>query len=76
MSGLGMSVRFWFYAIRAMWRVAMGRWYVWRDAPTDVVREMAVLWYHARHRSDIDESGQVIKQAYDEYRLRKRKGLK
>lgn len=76
MSGLGMSIRFWFYTIRASWRVAMGRWYVWRDAPTDVVREMAVLWYHARRRSDIDESSQVIKQAYDEYQLRKRKGLK
>ena len=66
------SIRFWYYAIKASWRVGMGRWYVWRDAPTDVVRQMAVLWYHARHSEDKD-SAEVIRQAHAEYKLRKRK---
>lgn len=69
----GTGVRFWFYCFKASWRVAMGRWYVWRDAPTDIVRQVAVLWYHNR-RDDRDESSEVIRQAYQEYKLRRSTG--
>ena len=65
------SIRFWYYVGRASWRVGMGRWYVWRDAPTDVGREIAVLWYHARRRKN-DDDVEVIRQAHAEYKLRKR----
>ena len=66
-------MRFWLYAIRAAWRVANGRWYVWRDAPTDVVRQMAALWYMARKNPE--EGSEVIHQAYQEYQLRKQRGV-
>lgn len=64
---------FWFYTMRASWRVAFGHWYVWRDAPTNIVRQVAVLWYHARRRPP-EEDTEVIRQAYEEYQLRKRRG--
>ena len=66
-------LRFWRYVIRASWHSAMGRWYVWRDAPTDVVRQVAVLWYLER-KSPRDESSALIEEAYNEYKLRKLRG--
>ena len=68
-------MRYWFYVIRACWRAGMGRWYVWRDAPTDIVRQVAVLWYHQR-RNPGEEGSEAIRQAYQEYRLRKLRGDK
>lgn len=65
-------MRFWFYVMRASWRFGFGRWYVWRDAPTDIVRQVAVLWYLERKRTQ-DESSDLIHQAYKEYQLRKRR---
>jgi hypothetical protein len=41
-------MRFWLYVIKAVWRSVRGRWYVWRDVPTDVVRKIAALWYFDR----------------------------
>ena len=66
-------MRFWFYVMRAAWRNGFGRWYVWRDAPTDIVRQVAVLWYHARKRPSDDDTS-LIYEAHKEYQLRKRKG--
>lgn len=51
----------------------MGRWYVWRDVPTDVVRQVAVLWYLER-KSPRDERSDLIEEAYNEYKLRKLRG--
>ena len=64
-------MRFWWYVIRASWRNAMGRWYVWRDAPTDVVRQVAAMWYLNRRKKD--EKSELIYEAYKEYQLRKQK---
>jgi hypothetical protein len=60
---------FWYWAIRACWGVVRGRWYVWRDAPDDVVRQVASLWRGVRHDKDEDLRG-VIAQARAEHRLR------
>lgn len=65
-------MRYWFYIIRACWRSARGRWYVWRDAPTDIVRRVAVLWYHNRRKGE--EHSEVIESAYNEHKLRKKRG--
>ena len=64
-------MRFWFYLIRASWRNTRGRWYVWRDAPTDIVRKVAALWYVARKEN---EDVSVIREARKEYKLRKARG--
>lgn len=64
---------FWLHVIRASWRVAFGRWYVWRDAPTNIVRRIAVLWYFQRKQPE-EEGSELIRQAYEEYQLRKRRG--
>lgn len=52
----------------------MGRWYVWRDAPTDVVRQVAVLWYLNRKQGE--DRSELIHEAYKEYKLRKQRGEK
>lgn len=65
-------MRFWFYLLRAAWRVTNGRWYVWRDAPYDIVRQVATLWFHARHEQG-DVAREVIQQAYSEHLARKRR---
>ena len=62
-------MRFWLYVIKAVWRFQMGRWYVWRDVPTDVVRRVAVLWYFDRK----EEKNKLVYEAYKEYQLRKLK---
>lgn len=68
-------MRFWFYTVRAIWRGVNGRWFVWRDAPTDVVRKAAALWYTGRNDSDPDHVN-VLRQAREEYKLRKRRGTR
>jgi len=65
-------MRFWLYVIKAVWRSVRGRWYVWRDVPTDVVRRVAVLWYLERK----EEKNELVYEAYKEYQLRKLKGEK
>ena len=65
-------MRFWLYVIRASWIFARGRWYVWRDVPTDVVRKVASLWYLERK----EEKNKLVYEAYKEYQLRKLKGEK
>ena len=68
-------MRFWFYMARSQWRVIRGRWYVWRDVPTDIVRRAAALWFLARKDKDAEpEVESVILQARNEYRLRKQRG--
>jgi hypothetical protein len=64
-------MKFWYWAIRAIWGALRGRWYVWRDAPDDVVRQAALLWRSVRHDNDEDLRS-VIAQAHAEYRLRAR----
>lgn len=64
-------MRFWFYIFKASWRLGMGRWYVWRDVPTDIVRRVAALWYVNRRRNE--EKSELIHEAYKEYNIRKRK---
>jgi hypothetical protein len=65
-------MKYWFYTILATWRLLTGRWFVWRDAPTPVVRRAAVLWRWARHEED-DHHKTLIWQAHQEYKLRKKK---
>ena len=62
-------MRYWFYVFKAAWRNASGRWYVWRDVPTDIVRQVAVLWYLNRKRGE--EKSDLIYEAYKEYKMRK-----
>lgn len=70
-----MSIRFWFYSVRAIWRTLHGRWYVWRDAPTSVVREAAILWREVRNDKNAeDDVKAIILSARNEYLLRKRRG--
>lgn len=64
-------LRFWPYTIRALWRVGNGRWYVWRDAPTDIVRFNAIM---TRYAKDGDEVQEMARQARIEYTQRKRRG--
>ena len=67
-------MRFWFYMTRALWRVIRGRWYVWRDVPTDVVRMAGGLWLVTRNGKDVPDNVQsAVLQARTEYKLRKRK---
>jgi hypothetical protein len=65
-------MNYWLYSIRATWRLLNGRWFVWRDAPTRVVRQAAALWRWARHHKD-DTHKELIWQAKQEYEMRKRK---
>jgi len=65
-------MKFWLYVIKASWIFARGRWYVWRDVPTDVVRRVAALWYLERK----EEKNELVYEAYKEYQLRKLKGKK
>jgi len=65
-------MKFWLYVIKASWIFARGRWYVWRDVPTDVVRKVASLWYFERK----NEKNELVYEAYKEYQLRKLKGKK
>lgn len=64
-------MKFWFYSIRAMYRVLRGRWYVWRDAPIEVVEQIAEMKPHLK---STDEVGLVnlIVQAEKELELRGR----
>jgi hypothetical protein len=64
-------MKFWFYVIKVSWRISMGRWYVWRDVPTDIVRQVAVLWF--LNRKSKEEKSDLIYEAHKEYQLRKRK---
>ena len=66
-------MRFWYYVMRASWRHAFGRWYVWRDVPTDIVRQVAVLWFFARRKDYADDERSLIHEAHREYALRKLK---
>lgn len=61
--------RFWRHAIQAMWRVTRGRWFVWRDAPDDVVQEAAAL-AAALGVDDDAETHELLSQAVIEQRLR------
>jgi hypothetical protein len=65
-------MNYWLHSIRATWRLLNGRWFVWRDAPTRVVRQAAALWRWARHDKD-DAQKELIWQARQEYEMRKRK---
>jgi hypothetical protein len=68
-------MKFWYYFIRSIWRVVNGRWYVWRDAPTDVVRQAAALKFEAAEDKDTDPILASVMQADAEASLRKlRKG--
>jgi len=66
-----MKLRFWLYVIKAVWRSVRGRWYVWRDVPTNVVRRVAVLWYLERKIKEKESA--LVYEAYKEYQLRKLK---
>ena len=66
-----MKLRFWLYVIKAVWRSVRGRWYVWRDVPTNVVRRVSVLWYLERKIKEKESA--LVYEAYKEYQLRKLK---
>lgn len=65
-------IKFWLYTIRAMWRVGRGRWYVWRDAPLQVVEEAAELRLHLQETDDANMKNLIL-QACDELALRDKK---
>jgi len=65
-------MKFWLYVIKAFWLFVRGRWYVWRDIPTDVVRKVGLLWYFDRK----NEKNEFVYEAYKEYQLRKMKEKK
>ena len=68
-------MRFWLYTIRAIWRVCTGRWFVWRDAPTDVVRKAAAIRFLMHKDNEQDEQViDLVAQARAEVKLRKQKG--
>jgi len=62
-------MRFWFYTLRAIWRINRGRWHVWRDAPDDVVRSAASLAESLRD-SDEPSAHEAVRQAQAEFALR------
>lgn len=64
-------MRYWFWMTIAIWRALCGRWHVWRDDPTDVVRTAASLWRAVRDDTD-DDARNVIAQARAEAKLRAR----
>lgn len=70
---LAFWLKFWSFTSRAMWRHVRGRWYVWRDAPTEVVRVAALLWFYAR-KKPATKGVTLIHEAYKEYRMRKARG--
>lgn len=61
-----------YYACVRMWRVILGRWFVWRDAPTDVVRAVAATWRWVRNH-DQSATKELVRQARDEAKLRGRR---
>lgn len=68
-------MRFWLYITQALWRVHRGRWYVWRDVPTDIVRKAAALWFVARNdKEPSPEIVSLVHQARSEAKLRARRG--
>ena len=62
-------MKLWLYIIKASWLLSLGRWYVWRDAPTNIVRRVAVLWMFNRRKGE--EPVKLIYEAHKEYQLRK-----
>ena len=64
-------MRFWLYTIRAMWRVSRGRWFVWRDAPLQVVEDAAEMHPHLKDTDDPNMKI-LIRQACEELELRDR----
>lgn len=67
-------MKFWLYTVRALWRIHRGRWYVWRDAPTDVVRKVAALYFAMRKDKEPScELKALIIDARNETKLRKRR---
>jgi hypothetical protein len=62
-------IKFWLYTIRATWRVSRGRWFIWRDAPLQVVEEVAELRAHL-HETDDPNMKNLVWQACDELALR------
>lgn len=65
-------IKFWFYIARAMWRVSLGKWFVLRDAPTDVVEQIAALIHHIDSK-DSNEVRVLVAQAQEELSLRNRR---
>ena len=56
-----------FHAIRGLWRVLQGRWFVLRDAPDDVVANIAAL---EMRDDDAPELHQLVRDANAELALR------
>lgn len=61
-----------FYVARSFWLYQIGRWYVWRNVPTDVVRLVATTWYFVKKEPSSDYKN-IIYEARKEYKLRKTK---
>jgi hypothetical protein len=70
------SFSFWLYMFKALWRHHISkRWFVWRDAPKEVVREASALVSVAKKQKDIPSSLLfVLLDARKELKLRKRRG--
>ena len=68
-------MKFWYHFLKSIWRVLNGRWYVWRDVPTDIVRQAAALKFEAAEHKDSNPILASVMQADAEVKLRKlRKG--
>lgn len=60
-------MRFWWHIVKAMWKHLNGRWYVWRDTPDDVLRD--VLKIDITHEED-SEVITLVRGAWQEHKLR------
>lgn len=56
-----------FYAIRALWRIINGRWFVLRDSPDDVIANIAAIEVE---ECDAPEIQQLVVDANTELALR------
>jgi hypothetical protein len=63
-------MRFWWHVIKVMWRHVNGRWYVWRDSPDDIVREVAGMEFTAKQKEESPNWFVLVQEAKRELQLR------
>lgn len=70
-------IKFFLYSIRALHRVILGRYYVWRDAPDDIVFKAASYYDEVVGNPNNPEfTVELFTQARDEAKLRVRQQTK
>jgi hypothetical protein len=69
MKRLVLEVLFWLRALKYIWRACNGRWFIFRDAPQDIIETFAEENDHSRLNADSTYQD-MHQQALDELRLR------